>query len=82
MLGAVPIYGAAAKLVADGKSIMDMTPDFLFDTIEEQCREGVDYITVHCGVTRQTASLADEKKPHCRHRQPRRITPVGLDESQ
>ena len=59
MLGAVPIYGAASELAAAGKNILDMSADFLFDTIEQQCAEGIDYITVHCGVTRQTYSLAD-----------------------
>ncbi len=61
MLGAVPIYAAAARLAAKKRSIMDMTPDLLFETIEQQCAEGIDYITVHCGVTRQTYSLADQK---------------------
>ena len=60
MLGAVPIYGAASSLVAQGKNILEMSADFLFDTIEQQCEEGIDYITVHCGVTQQTYSLADE----------------------
>ena len=60
MLGAVPIYGAASALVANGKRFLDMSSDFLFDTIEQQCEQGIDYITVHCGVTQQTYSLADE----------------------
>ncbi|MBU4318658.1 MAG: phosphomethylpyrimidine synthase ThiC [Proteobacteria bacterium] len=61
MLGAVPIYGAASELAARKMSIKDLTADLLFDTIEQQCEEGLDYITVHCGVTQSTYSLADQK---------------------
>ena len=52
-VGTVPIYQTATELVAAGKNIADMDPDQLFDTIEEQGEEGVDFITVHCGVTRK-----------------------------
>jgi phosphomethylpyrimidine synthase len=51
-LGTVPIYQAAVEIVAAGRAISSMTPDELFGAIEAHCREGVDFITVHCGVTR------------------------------
>jgi len=51
-LGTVPIYQAAVELVAQGREISSMTPDELFGAIEAHCAEGVDFITVHCGVTR------------------------------
>ena len=60
MLGTVPLYAAISELLSKNRTIMDMTPDFLFESIEQQCEEGIDYITVHCGVTRQTYSLADK----------------------
>lgn len=53
MLGAVPMYAVAADLVAAGQEIEAMTPELLFNSIEEQCAQGLDYITVHCGVTRK-----------------------------
>ncbi|HEX79195.1 MAG TPA: phosphomethylpyrimidine synthase ThiC, partial [Dehalococcoidia bacterium] len=34
-------------------AIVKMTADELFGVIEEHARDGVDFITVHCGVTRQ-----------------------------
>lgn len=58
MVGAVPIYEVAARLSADARAFYEMTPDMLFGAIERQCAEGLDYITVHCGVTRQAAALA------------------------
>ncbi|HUI45882.1 MAG TPA: phosphomethylpyrimidine synthase ThiC [Nitrospirota bacterium] len=50
-IGTVPIYQAAVETVEQGKSIVEMDPDMLFRVIEEQAEEGVDFVTVHCGVT-------------------------------
>lgn len=51
-LGTVPIYEAACKMIGQGKSIEDMTADDLFEVIRHHGEDGVDFITVHCGVTR------------------------------
>ncbi len=59
MLGTVPIYGLAAKMVRRGQPLRDMDADALFREIEEQCRQGVDYITVHCGITRRSVQSLD-----------------------
>jgi phosphomethylpyrimidine synthase len=50
-LGTVPIYQAAVQAIASRGSIVDMTPDDLFAAIEAQGLEGVDFMTVHCGLT-------------------------------
>ena len=52
-VGTVPIYEAAVRLRKAGKAVVDMDPDELFEVIEEQGEQGVDFITVHCGVTRK-----------------------------
>ncbi|MCX7797583.1 MAG: phosphomethylpyrimidine synthase ThiC [Melioribacter sp.] len=52
-LGTVPIYEAEFK-AAKRSSIYDMTPDEIFEVIEEHGKQGVDYITVHCGITMET----------------------------
>ncbi len=49
-LGTVPIYETEFR-VARKSSVYDMTADDLFEVIEEHGKQGVDYITVHCGVT-------------------------------
>ncbi len=59
MVGAVPIYAVASELASQDKSIINMSPDLLFDSIERQCEEGIDYITVHCGVTQRSSALAN-----------------------
>lgn len=51
-IGTVPIYQAGIEAIEKYGAIVKMTADDLFDVIEEQARDGVDFMTVHCGVTR------------------------------
>ncbi len=62
MVGTVPIYQVAAELLEKDHDITEMSVDQLFDSIEKQCDEGVDYITVHCGITRKAVD-AMKKQP-------------------
>ena len=55
VLGTVPIYQA----VADRGSVFDLTADDLFAVIERHARDGVDFVTVHCGVTREAVRRID-----------------------
>jgi phosphomethylpyrimidine synthase len=50
-LGTVPIYQAAIEAIQDKGGIVHLTGDDLFSTIERQAQDGVDFMTVHCGVT-------------------------------
>jgi len=50
-LGTVPVYQAAIESIKKRGSILAMTADDLFGVIEGQAREGVDFMTVHCGLT-------------------------------
>jgi len=56
MMGAVPIYATAAKAMHAKKPLHSITVDEIFSDIEEQCRQGIDYITVHCGITKNSIS--------------------------
>lgn len=51
VVGSVPIYQVAAELTTQKKSFIEMTPDHFFQVIEEHLKDGIDFITVHCGVT-------------------------------
>jgi len=51
-IGTVPIYQAAVEAVAKRRSITRMEPDELFEVIEKHGEDGVDFVTVHAGVTR------------------------------
>lgn len=59
MVGAVPIYAVATKMRLEGKTLRKIDVDDLFRSIEDQCAEGVDYITVHCGVTKEVVRRLD-----------------------
>ena len=50
-LGTVPIYEAAIRAIEERGSIVEMKEDDLFDVIERQAEEGVDFMTVHAGLT-------------------------------
>lgn len=49
--GTVPIYEAALNAVERDGSIMAMTPESILEVIARQAEDGVDFITVHCGIT-------------------------------
>jgi len=51
-IGTVPVYQAGIEAIAHHGAIVKMTIDELFAAIEEHARDGVDFMTVHCGVTR------------------------------
>jgi phosphomethylpyrimidine synthase len=54
-IGSVPLYQAALDAVrVKKKAIVDMTVDDMFAGIVKHAEDGVDFITVHCGVTRAT----------------------------
>ncbi len=50
-IGTVPIYQAGIKAIEQYDAIVKMTADDVFAVIEEHARDGVDFATVHCGVT-------------------------------
>ena len=50
-IGTVPIYQAGIEAIDRHEAIVKMTADELFGVIEEHARDGVDFVTVHCGVT-------------------------------
>ena len=47
-VGTVPIYEAVRK----AGSAMNLSADLLFTVIREHCKQGVDFLTLHCGVNR------------------------------
>jgi phosphomethylpyrimidine synthase len=59
-LGTVPIYQAGIEAIENRGAIVHMSVDEIFAVIEEHAKGGVDFMTVHCGVTQ--ASLARLKK--------------------
>ncbi len=46
-IGTVPIYQMLEEL---GGNIEDMQPQHFLDMVEHQAKQGVDYMTIHCGI--------------------------------
>jgi phosphomethylpyrimidine synthase len=50
-VGTVPIYEAASRARSLHGGVLKMKEEDLFHVIEEHAAEGVDFLTVHCGLT-------------------------------
>ncbi|HMA63541.1 MAG: phosphomethylpyrimidine synthase ThiC [Fibrobacterota bacterium] len=59
-IGTVPFYEMALRARRQGKSVLEITADDMFAVVEDHCRAGVDFLTIHCGVNRQTVKRFKE----------------------
>ncbi len=53
-VGTVPMYQAGIEAIEQRGAIVNMTADDLFGVIERHARDGVDFVTVHCGITTES----------------------------
>jgi phosphomethylpyrimidine synthase len=61
-VGTVPVYEAVVRATEQHGHIAKMTADELFEVIEGHASEGVDFVTVHCGVTRKAIERLKEDR--------------------
>lgn len=61
VLGTVPIYQAAIDHLRSGQAISQLDAEDIFRVIEEHGKDGVDFITVHCGVTKKSVEALDRQ---------------------
>jgi len=61
-LGTVPIYQAVCELAKRKKPLEDMSEEQLFEVIQDHVETGVDFITVHCGLTRRALPVIEKQK--------------------
>ncbi|WP_298065796.1 phosphomethylpyrimidine synthase ThiC [uncultured Mailhella sp.] len=54
-LGTVPMYGVAQIYIDRGEDPASIDPEVIFADVEKQAEQGVDFMTLHCGLTRQGA---------------------------
>jgi phosphomethylpyrimidine synthase len=57
MVGTVPIYAVMSELMKEKKEVKEMDPESFFAEIENQAKMGVDFMTLHCGVTQTSLSF-------------------------
>jgi phosphomethylpyrimidine synthase len=55
--GTVPIY----QVMTEAKSIEEVKGDWFLDMVHHHARQGVDFVTVHCGVTREALPLLKKR---------------------
>ena len=56
-VGTVPIYEIVVNALKRSGSIKDIKVDAMFSVLEEQARDGVDFFTIHSGVTRKALDM-------------------------
>lgn len=61
-LGTVPMYAVGQKIIDAGRDIASMREDELFAEIERQAKQGVDFMTVHCGIGKKGVELAAKER--------------------
>lgn len=59
MIGTVPMYDAVGML---DKDLKDITVDEFFSVVERHAEDGVDFMTIHCGMNLQTAERVKKNK--------------------
>ena len=60
--GNVPVYQMIKDQVNKGRTFIDMMPEEMLDTIRMQAEDGVDYMTIHCGLTRRAVDKVIRQK--------------------
>lgn len=60
--GNVPVYQMVKDQVRQKKTFVEMTPQAMLDTIRLQAEDGVDYMTIHCGLTRRAVEKIVRQK--------------------
>lgn len=65
MVGTVPVYGVVTQLLKQGKRIAELEPENIFREIELQAQMGVDFMTLHCGVTKSSLSFLQNDERVC-----------------
>ena len=60
MIGTVPIYRSISRLFARGLTCGDLTEEDIFADIEHEARMGVDFMTLHCGISSRTLAALEK----------------------
>jgi phosphomethylpyrimidine synthase len=61
-VGTVPIYQTGIESIERYGAIVNMSVDQIFSVIEQQAKDGVDFMTVHCGITRAAIARLKHQK--------------------
>lgn len=56
-VGTVPLYQVFGEAIKNGRDVSDVSEEEIFSAVEDHCKAGVDYLTLHCGVTARALHL-------------------------
>ena len=59
-LGSVPMYDAGQMALSDGRKFVEMTGDDMIEAVRQHVEDGVDFVTVHCGITARSVEFVTE----------------------
>jgi len=61
-VGTVPIYEIAVNAQKQKKHLLNFTVDDILSVLETQAKSGVDFFTIHSGVTRESTAVLQKNK--------------------
>jgi len=64
-VGSVPIYSAAVKSAHEKGAVLELSPEDMLDAIKEHICDGIDFVTVHAGVTRSAVAALERTGRIC-----------------
>ncbi|MCX7941143.1 MAG: phosphomethylpyrimidine synthase ThiC [Endomicrobia bacterium] len=64
-VGTVPIYQVVCETLKKGRKVKDITKEQIFEVIEKHAEDGIDFITVHCGVTKKNLEILRKNRRVC-----------------
>ncbi len=60
-VGTVPMYQIAAETLKSGRKLEELNKNDVLTAIEKQAKAGVDFMTIHAGLTRKAMERADDR---------------------
>lgn len=61
-VGSVPIYSASVKAFDSKKSVIDFTEEEFIEIVKEHAEDGIDFMTIHSGVTKNVLETTKRSK--------------------
>ena len=61
-VGTVPIYQAWIECVRSGRPLVKVTGDEMLQAVRTHIEDGVDFVTIHCGVTLKSVDILSREK--------------------
>ena len=62
MVGTVPMYQVTVETILKRGAVVEMTKEDIFDVIRQQAADGADFMTIHCGINKETAAKFKRNK--------------------